>query len=334
MSIRIPIYTALLASILVAAPIPDSHSQTQQTILLAQASTVVDAFVGNWSGNWDGNTAYNSTLKVAAAPNGGTVVTYSFQRQSWNYAGIIQDGRLIFSGGGYYFTFNTPHEGKMQGGMNGPNNILSRITMVRQSGASAAPAAPTVRGPDIQAETFVPPPAGTRVVYRTLNNSGGTGSYTRIIQHETYNGQPVFAAASPDNRGRAVFNQGTGAWIADLLDGKLQRASTPSSMDYQWPLQIGKNWAAKYDFTDHLAGKSWAIAQNWAVEATETVTVPAGTFDTFRLQSIPVQNVAVVTTRWYAPSLGVFVKQRAERDSSHYQGPGWTTTELAEYTKP
>ena len=56
------------------------------------------------------------------------------------------------------------------------------------------------------------------------------------------------------------------------------------------------------------------------MEAEETVTVPAGTFKTLRIQSAPGKYNGWIITRWYAPELGLTVKRHSQRTSEHRLG--------------
>jgi hypothetical protein len=69
------------------------------------------------------------------------------------------------------------------------------------------------------------------------------------------------------------------------------------------------------------------VLARWTVAARETITVPAGTFETLRLDREPIENSVHVETRWFAPSIGLIVK-RVEwvKDQS-----GRTTEELVSF---
>ncbi len=52
------------------------------------------------------------------------------------------------------------------------------------------------------------------------------------------------------------------------------------------------------------------------VAAYEEITVPAGSFKAFRLESTPAENSGVRKILWYAPEIQLYVKRVSER------GPG------------
>ncbi len=66
-----------------------------------------------------------------------------------------------------------------------------------------------------------------------------------------------------------------------------------------------------------------------AVTAYETVTVPAGTYEAFKLEG---RSYATRLTVWYAPSIHLEIKRITERSKAHYRGPGTSTTTLIAYS--
>ena len=103
------------------------------------------------------------------------------------------------------------------------------------------------------------------------------------------------------------------AWIACTSDGKILASDSPYHGRYDWPLQVGKTWTTRYMWRDNVLHPDWSgmSSQDWAVVAWEEVTVPAGTFEAYK----------VVRTRgswetahedvemlWYAPEVQATVK--------------------------
>ena len=106
-------------------------------------------------------------------------------------------------------------------------------------------------------------------------------------------------------------------------------------------LQVGQSWKTGYEqefatkaLTDAL-GKMTSVGQDRVV-ARERVTVPAGTFDAFRIESETTSigktlNMRMTTTRWVVPELPEPVK------AENVMSEGWKTTrtsrELVRYTR-
>jgi hypothetical protein len=104
---------------------------------------------------------------------------------------------------------------------------------------------------------------------------------------------------------------------------------------YAWPLEVGRRWTATYAAEDPTRKQKWdRVQEHWAVTAYEDVTVPAGTFKTFRLESTPGEGSGVRKILWYAPEINLFVKRQSERGPRHFLGPGQDSFELVELQLP
>jgi hypothetical protein len=100
---------------------------------------------------------------------------------------------------------------------------------------------------------------------------------------------------------------------------------------WELPLEVGKKWTRKYSFTIHAANRTLAIEDAQVVEAYEDVSVPAGTFKAWRVRST--DNLGNENTQWYAPDLGVFVKQSLRRTAKNAAGAGTRDIELISYNR-
>lgn len=131
-----------------------------------------------------------------------------------------------------------------------------------------------------------------------------------------------------------LYDKGTRNWIATFRGDTLLASASPEEGTFSWPLEVGKSWTASYSYYDGISRRSWnPIVAYWKVVAYEDVTVPAGTFKAFRLESSPGTNNAVELTVWYAPDVKLIVKRTSERMSNHYLGYGKFTTELVRMEK-
>lgn len=113
-------------------------------------------------------------------------------------------------------------------------------------------------------------------------------------------------------------------------DGTVVRAFSPRDQRYHWPLWVGKRW--RCSFVDRArGGDAVPLEVDYAVEAVETVTVPAGTFETLRIA----RTARIAETAggdgfyarhslaWYAPDLGFEVRHLTDG----------LLTELVEWTR-
>ena len=129
--------------------------------------------------------------------------------------------------------------------------------------------------------------------------------------------------------------ENNGKFVATLELSSLETPTAVSSGDARYLaflLELGKKWEFKYD----VSNKTAAGKARWQVEAAvvgyERIKVPAGEFDTFRIEykgffnnSASGKNGRLVMTNWYAPAARNYVKR--EFDDTYYR----TVTELVEY---
>ena len=93
------------------------------------------------------------------------------------------------------------------------------------------------------------------------------------------------------------------ALIRETLDGTLVLANTPPRLRYAWPLTVGKTWEQTLSQERASPRNSEQRADIVTVEAEETVTVPAGTFQTLKLVYRNKDTQAILYEEWYAPAV-------------------------------
>lgn len=90
---------------------------------------------------------------------------------------------------------------------------------------------------------------------------------------------------------------------------------TPSTGQLHFPMRVGSEWSASYVFSN--GGWSANDERHAEVVGKERVETPAGSFETFRIESVIVwtggganHGVGRATEKdWYAPSVGRIIKQ-------------------------
>ena len=117
---------------------------------------------------------------------------------------------------------------------------------------------------------------------------------------------------------------------ARVRAGKELNSASPYVPVYAFPLWVGKIWQAHFTYEDRERDRTFSdVPWLGRVIAYEDVTVPAGTFKTFKVEGTDVDGVQLVV--WYAPKLHTVVKSIFERLPYHYLGSGKFTSELIEY---
>jgi hypothetical protein len=104
------------------------------------------------------------------------------------------------------------------------------------------------------------------------------------------------------------------------------------------PLAVGKTWPLRSNDLNNTAGVSWKRSGTSKVVAQESVTTPAGTFDTFKIETSfqeqnandPTRKIQAVQQTWYAPAIDHWVKRSfVSRLDSRVREKN--TVELVEY---
>jgi hypothetical protein len=117
----------------------------------------------------------------------------------------------------------------------------------------------------------------------------------------------------------------------NVLESPQRKESNPRSLSF--PLEVGKRWRYDSEWLFKPKGSQGTISNDVAVVGHERVTVPAGTFDAFKLVSrgslggtSPTGTFYagdIVATYWYAPAARAVVKSVTHNP---YLGP--STVEL------
>lgn len=123
-------------------------------------------------------------------------------------------------------------------------------------------------------------------------------------------------------------------FVAVASDGRILREASPSLRSYDFPFHVGKEWRSVFTFQDNQKGLSWTpVEVFWRVTEYDEITVPAGKFRAFLIESEPSTNWGIRKEQvWYSPQAKQLVKRIRERTSAHYEGKGKDTWELVQYT--
>lgn len=167
-----------------------------------------------------------------------------------------------------------------------------------------------------------------------VNDVRNTGSYgnqniqarTRVGGERVWQGKKVFVYERPGHPQGDIFTEpDTGRWIA-FVKGDSPLISFDPALGWNWPLTVGETWTRKHRFTNHATKQTTDFTGTWKVEAYEAVTVPAGTFQAYKIFYTDTLGVEDIT--WWSPDVGVGVKGSTRRPAKHPAGPGTTVREL------
>lgn len=178
---------------------------------------------------------------------------------------------------------------------------------------------------------YVGIPVGSVLTYAVRN----TGSYGSGTERETlekvernWEGRSVDALASAQG---AVLMDSNGAWLAVLAPDGQPVVSWDPPFGYPFPLEVGKTSTRDYRMMLHTQGRTIPFRVTWTVEAYEDVTVPAGTFKTFKIRQS--DNLGNENVSWWNPEHGN-VKTGNRRTDKSASGPGLRESELVSHTMP
>lgn len=139
--------------------------------------------------------------------------------------------------------------------------------------------------------------------------------------------------------GPAGTNTYTRDWnLTEMKQGdSVTFAARPAWAYYQFPLEVGKQWDAKFDATSRGGQRTTRWQWKVRVEAVESVNVPAGTFEAFKLRYEGYYNVSEgprnwngsrLETLWYAPAAKRHVKIEFEERATWASGSSYDHTRV------
>ena len=181
-----------------------------------------------------------------------------------------------------------------------------------------------------KAERFVVAPLGSTYL-RAQRDSGSFGSKNEQVQfrrgERMWQGQQVITYETPQ---WAILAQpATGNWIG-IVSGDKPVMTWDPPVGWDWPLEVGKTWTHNHRVTLHARQQTIPFQTTQKVEAYEDVTVPAGTFKTFKISTS--DTLGNENLNWFSPELGIFVKSINTRTAKHAAGPGRQETEILSHT--
>jgi hypothetical protein len=142
----------------------------------------------------------------------------------------------------------------------------------------------------------------------------GKGTFVwSIDREETLDGIPHYVIKTGT---REIFYRKQDiATTKETVNGVVVLLNTPPRLRYVWPLFVGKTWeqSLREERPSERQTRELGIAAT--VEAEETVTVPAGTFETLKLVYRNKGTGAILWEEWYSPEVGQWVRVHERRET-------------------
>lgn len=144
--------------------------------------------------------------------------------------------------------------------------------------------------------------------YRGQRTAGPYTVTRKVLREGTFEGFGGYEIDAGDVRYWYTTRLG---YAARLRGDKVVRRAVPPE-DWQWPLQVGKQWSATVTWIDDSGDSEqrFVLTGVWAVEAYEDVKTPAGTFKAFKVSRHEIESGAWQTF-WYSPEVKGWVKIQA-----------------------
>ena len=173
-------------------------------------------------------------------------------------------------------------------------------------------------------ELKIPEP-GTEAEWKVVKN-GEESIQSGVSTKEEIDGVLSFYWKNPEGEDTFIYELESmnvlGMW--SHKNKEWLRRFKPNNGNKQYPLWAGKKYRASYNFSrkNGWSGQvtSWVNIEDW-----ETVTVPAGTFETLKIVQ---GNKNYSYTHWFAPELGMGVKFKVTSKEGNRSG------ELLKVVKP
>lgn len=142
-----------------------------------------------------------------------------------------------------------------------------------------------------------------------LRLPGRSGSPRReIVREDIFEGTPSYVVRS--GRNENFYTKDAFGLLATASGGKAISKRNAPHQYFSWPLEVGKEWRTTYIRENVETKSSQTLDYTVLLANVEEVKVPAGTFDSFKVEVYGFQNGTLVAEHWYSPKVRWFVKER------------------------
>ncbi|HXD95443.1 MAG TPA: hypothetical protein VN646_02815 [Candidatus Acidoferrum sp.] len=137
----------------------------------------------------------------------------------------------------------------------------------------------------------------------------GRGTYIiSFVREERLDGLPCYVVKTGQNE--SFYRQDDLALVRETRDGAVTSVSVPPRPQFEWPLTVGKRWEQVVTLERRQDRTTTETPWSWEVQSEETITVPAGTFRTVRIDARNQRTGAPIYEMWYAPEVKWWVRLR------------------------
>ncbi|HJX86888.1 MAG TPA: hypothetical protein VJ277_04930 [Gemmatimonadales bacterium] len=149
--------------------------------------------------------------------------------------------------------------------------------------------------------------AGDSWTYRGRGPSGTFNVTRKVLREGVFEGREAYEV---DAGGTHYWYTKQLGYLARTKGDETTRLARPPE-DWQWPIQVGKQWSAIVAWIDRTdtQQQTYTLTSVWTVEAYEEVKTPAGTFKAFKVTRREIESGASQEL-WYSPEVKSWIKIR------------------------
>jgi len=149
--------------------------------------------------------------------------------------------------------------------------------------------------------------AGDSWTYRGRGPSGTFNVTRKVLREGVFEGREAYEV---DAGGTHYWYTKQLGYLARTKGDETTRLARPPE-DWQWPIQVGKQWSAIVAWIDRTdtQQQTYTLTSVWTVEAYEEVKTPAGTFKAFKVTRREIESGASQEL-WYSPEVKSWIRIR------------------------
>src|SRR5262249_28995248 len=153
---------------------------------------------------------------------------------------------------------------------------------------------------------------GNQWRYTWKRSVGPSGTLTReVVREDTFEGVPSYVIRVGKNEN--FYTKDVLGLLATMSGGKVTLKRDAPYQHFSWPLEVGKEWKNSYTLERLEEKSSETYSNRMVVSKVETLQVPAGTYETFKIEVYSAYSGKLMNEYWYSPQVKWFVKTRVHQ---------------------
>jgi hypothetical protein len=140
------------------------------------------------------------------------------------------------------------------------------------------------------------------------------GTYTNeMVREEEFDGRPAYVVRSGKNED--YYAKDVVGLFARKAAGRVVFKRSEPRQNFLWPLEIGKEWTNSYSLENIQNNTSEMFNYRMVVAKAEEIMVPAGTFETFKVEVFTPRTGKLFGEYWYSPTVKAVIKEKEYRQN-------------------